>query len=43
MVNKSPIYGITTNNIPFVRFGSGPKTLLVWSGGPAIIFLRVLD
>lgn len=34
MTTIFPIYGTTKNDIPFVRFGSGPKTLLVWSGGP---------
>lgn len=29
--------GVTGNQIPFVRFGKGEKTLLVWSGGPGNI------
>ena len=30
----TPTYGITSNNIPYARFGHGEKTLLLWSGGP---------
>lgn len=34
MATEPPVYGVTNNDIPYVRYGSGSRTLLVWSGGP---------
>ncbi|OHD57261.1 MAG: hypothetical protein A2Y33_14935 [Spirochaetes bacterium GWF1_51_8] len=29
-----PVYSLSSNNIPFVKWGFGPKTMLIFSGGP---------
>jgi pimeloyl-ACP methyl ester carboxylesterase len=34
MTKITPTYGITGNDIPYARLGSGTKTLQVWYGGP---------
>jgi pimeloyl-ACP methyl ester carboxylesterase len=34
MAKITPSYGITSNNIPYARFGRGEKTMQLWSGGP---------
>jgi hypothetical protein len=34
MSNNKLSYGTTQNNIPFVKLEGGPKTAMVWFGGP---------
>lgn len=34
MAKPKPVFGTTQNNIPFVRLEGGPKTAMLWSGGP---------
>mgnify|MGYP001278489597 CR=1 FL=1 len=40
MKKYPPIYGESSNRIPYVKFGEGPKTLLLFYGGPGNILPR---
>ena len=34
MAMNKPVYGVSTNNIPYVKWGSGIKRMMVFAGGP---------
>jgi pimeloyl-ACP methyl ester carboxylesterase len=40
MPNSKLSYGTSTNGIPYLRFGCGPKTLLLLAGGPGNVVPR---
>ena len=34
MARNKPVYGVSTNNIPYVKWGSGIKRMIIFAGGP---------